>query len=197
VVGAAVRYGAVALAVAVSVALGCGAPPPPPDPAPEPEPVAPVDEPDHVGPCSLLTVTELEEALGEAVLDGVENTLRCVYGRPPNEAGYSEPAVTVRLEFSAVDPLTLLATYQATLRSALGEYEPVPVQRVGDAAVWDGSAMVTAVAIDTGGSAFVSVQLHDTDLEPDAQYDVVLALIRQAVTRVDPEFPPPGRGGRG
>ena len=148
------------------LAAGCaGAPdPPPPPPAPPADP----------GPCDLLTPDEVRTVLGEAVLHGEASGFECTYTRPPTEVAMRYQAVKLRLEFGDVDPYVLLSNYQATLRNALGDYDPAPLSGVGDAAAWDGDTIAATVALTPTRSAFVSVQLREVDPALEQRYAQML-----------------------
>lgn len=115
------------------------------------------------GPCDLLSPDEILGILGEQVRSGEEAGYECSYTRPADAQGIRMLAVKLRLEFGTDDPFVLLNQYQATLRSALGEYDPISVSGVGDAAAWDGDTFATTFAINPGRTGFVSVQLTNVD----------------------------------
>lgn len=162
----------VALVVAGLACVGCGG-----DVA-EP-PVDATAVPAAQGPCSLLTPDEILGILGEQVRSGEEMGYECAYTRPADAQGMRLLAVKVRLEFGTDDPHVLLNRYQATLRDALGEYDPIPVSGVGDAAAWDGDTFATTFEVNPGRTGFISVQLNAVDA--NLERAIAQALAERAV----------------
>jgi hypothetical protein len=132
--------------------------------------------------CDLLTAADLREVLGVTATETVAEGSRCAYRVSATDD--DEAVATVHLEFGDVRPLALLAQYQATLRSTLGEYESLPVHGIGDAASWDGTALAATLSVGPDRSAFVTIQLPDEALDVETRLSRSRELMRRAIDRL-------------